>query len=124
METVAFPLQSSFVHSFAHEWIDAWNSHDLERILSHYSADVTLISPVALQRLGNSTVQGKTALRGYFRGGLEKYPDFRFDPGDVFWGVDTVALLYSSSFRTARTVEVMQLSSSGLVFRVWANYDE
>lgn len=124
MESVSFPLQPAFAHAFAHEWIDAWNSHDLDRILSHYSDEVTLISPVALQRLGNATVQGKAALRAYFHAGLQAYPDFRFDLADAFWGVDTLALLYASSFRTARTVEVMQLSPTGLVQRVWANYND
>jgi ketosteroid isomerase-like protein len=124
MNRVAFPLQSAFVQQFAEEWISAWNSHDIERILSHYADDVTLVSPVALKRLGNGTLRGKTALRDYFQGGLQAYPDFRFDLIDVFWGVDTTALLYSSSFRTARTVEVMQLASSGAILRVWANYDQ
>ena len=124
MESISFPLQSEFAHAFAREWIDAWNSLDLERILSHYSDNVTLISPVAVQRMGNGTVQGKAALRDYFRTGIAKNPDFRFDLAEVFWGVETVALVDSSSFRTARTIEVMQLAPSGLVQSVWANYNE
>ena len=32
---------------FAREWIEAWNSHDLDAILSHYATDVVLTSPVA-----------------------------------------------------------------------------
>lgn len=124
MESVAFPLEPAFARQFAREWIDAWNSHDLERILAHYSDDVTLVSPIALKRLGSATVHGKPALRDYFRAGLEAYPDFRFTLADTFSGVDTIALLYSSSFRTAQTVEVMQLAPTGLVTRVWANYNE
>lgn len=118
------PLQPAFVRRFAEEWISAWNSHDLDRIVSHYADDVALVSPVALRRLGAAIVQGKAALRAYFQAGLQDYPDFRFDLIDVFWSVDTVALLYSSSFRTGRTVEVMQFAPSGLVARVWANYNE
>ncbi len=124
MESPSFPLQAAFARQFAREWIDAWNSHDIDRILSHYADDIMLVSPVAFQRLGNSTVRGKAALRNYFQGGLDTFPDFRFDLIDVFRGVDTVALLYSSTFRTARTVEVMQFASPPLVARVWANYDE
>ena len=30
---------------FAKEWVEAWNSHELERVLSHYDDAVTLISP-------------------------------------------------------------------------------
>ena len=32
-------LSGDFVHRFAAEWIAAWNSHDLERILAHYTDD-------------------------------------------------------------------------------------
>jgi ketosteroid isomerase-like protein len=124
MESLSFPLEAAFARQFAHEWIGAWNSHDIERILSHYADDIVLVSPVAFQRFGSSTIHGKAALRNYFQGGLDTYPDFRFDLIDVFRGVDTVALLYSSTFRSARTVEVMQLASSGCVTRVWANYNE
>jgi hypothetical protein len=31
---------------FAIEWIAAWNSHDLERILGHYADDVEVTSPL------------------------------------------------------------------------------
>lgn len=30
---------------FSESWIDAWNSHDLERILAHYEDDFLLESP-------------------------------------------------------------------------------
>ena len=42
----------SRAQAFADEWIEAWNSHDLDRILSHYSDDAELLSPVAAARLG------------------------------------------------------------------------
>src|SRR5215469_1635474 len=32
---------------FARQWVAAWNSHDLDAIMSHYDADVVLTSPVA-----------------------------------------------------------------------------
>lgn len=52
MSDTAVPIQPSFAQSFASEWIDAWNAHDLERILSHYDDEVVVISPVALRLLG------------------------------------------------------------------------
>ena len=32
---------------FANHWIKAWNSHDLEAILSHYAEDIVFLSPIA-----------------------------------------------------------------------------
>ena len=80
MEDAILPLQASFAREFAQDWVDAWNSHDLERILTHYDDEVLLVSPVALKLLsGDGMVRGKAALREYFLRGLEAFPDLRFD---------------------------------------------
>jgi ketosteroid isomerase-like protein len=36
----------------ANDWIAAWNSHDLDAIMSHYEDAIELTSPVAAQLLG------------------------------------------------------------------------
>jgi predicted ester cyclase len=123
MEGSMLPLQESFARQFAQEWTDGWNSHDLERILDHYGDDVVLVSPVAMKVIGNSVVQGKAALRDYFRRGLEAFPNLRFDLSDVLWGIETVVVVYNNNVRNSKTAEVMQLSASGKVRHVWANYD-
>jgi predicted ester cyclase len=119
-------LQASFVRQFAQDWVEAWNSHDLERILSHYDDEVTLVSPVALNLLnnGNGVVQGKPALREYFTRGIEAFPNRRFDLIDVLWGVETIVVYYANNVRGSKTAEVMQLTPAGKVRRVWANYDQ
>jgi len=33
--------------AFAEHWVQAWNSHDLDAIVSHYEDDVVLVSPNA-----------------------------------------------------------------------------
>jgi ketosteroid isomerase-like protein len=30
---------------FARVWVNSWNSHDLDRILSHYTEDFEMTSP-------------------------------------------------------------------------------
>ena len=56
--------------AFSAQWIEAWNSHNVEDILSHYDDDVVFLSPVAAQRVGNGRVVGKQALRNYWSAGL------------------------------------------------------
>jgi ketosteroid isomerase-like protein len=119
------PLQASFTREFAQDWVDAWNSHDLERILDHYDDEVLLISPVALKLLGgDGMVRGKPALREYFLRGLEAFPDLRFDLIDTFWGVETIVVYYINNVRGTKTAEVMLLNAAGRILRVWANYDQ
>ncbi|MEJ8654197.1 nuclear transport factor 2 family protein [Streptomyces sp. MS1.AVA.3] len=62
---------------FAGEWVAAWNSHDLERILAHYTDDVVFASPRIVQLMCGSSgeVRGKDALRAYGGEGLRQLPD-------------------------------------------------
>jgi ketosteroid isomerase-like protein len=116
-------LSEDFVRKLAREVIDAWNSHDLERILEHYADDVTLTSPYAAERFGDPTgaVHGKPALRAYFELALKAYPELRFELVDVMWGVSSVVLYYVNQ-RGTMTGEVLELAPSGRVRRVLANY--
>lgn len=106
---------------FAREWIEAWNAHDLERILSHYSPAVELSSPVAARLTGDGSVRGKDQLRAYFQKGLELFPELRFTLLDVLAGLASVVLYYENQ-RGTRTGEFMELDGEGKVIRVVANY--
>ncbi len=43
--------------SLANHWVEAWNAHDLDLIMTHYDDAIELISPVAARLLG--TPDGK-----------------------------------------------------------------
>jgi hypothetical protein len=116
---------------FAREWIAGWNAHDLDAILSHYSEDVVLTSPIAASLLDDpsGTVRGKAALRMYFKRGLEAYPNLRFDLLDVMHGLSSVVLCYVNQ-RGTKSAEFMefgapaQSKTKAEVVRVVANYSE
>lgn len=116
-------LTEEKVKAFASHWMQAWNSHDLDEIMSHYASDVTLISPVAAKIFNNSSgmVNGKEALREYFARGLEAYPDIKFELVDVLWGLSSVVLYYVNQ-RGTMTGEFMEFDSNNKVIRVVANY--
>ncbi len=107
----------------ANHWVAAWNSHDLDSIMMHYEEAIELTSPVAAQLLGtpDGKVAGKANLRAYFQRGLEAYPELHFRLEDVLWGINSVVLYYTNQKGT-RTAELMELSASGRVARVVANY--
>jgi predicted ester cyclase len=109
--------------NLANHWVAAWNAHDLDLIMTHYEDAVELISPVAARLLGTSDgrVVGKASLRAYFQRGLEAYPELHFHLKDVLWGINTVVLYYTNQKGTC-TAEFMELSASGKVIRVVANY--
>jgi hypothetical protein len=117
-------LTEDKARTLAAHWIQAWNSHDLEAILSHYGENVVLVSPVAAKLLNDPAgmVKGKGALRAYFKRGLDAYPNLRFELVDVLWGLSSVVLYYVNQKGT-RTGEFMELDAKGEVIRVVANYN-
>ena len=108
---------------FARQWVAAWNSHDLDAIMSHYDADVVLTSPVAAKILDDpsGTVEGNAALRNYFKRGLEVYPNLHFELLDVMHGLFSIVLCYKNQKGT-KTAEFMELGKGGKIMRVVANY--
>jgi hypothetical protein len=116
-------LKEDQVHELADHWVKAWNSHDLDRIMSHYEDDVVLISPVAAKVLGDPSgkVAGKAALRSYFERALEVYPNLSFQLVDVMWGLRSVVLYYTNQ-KGSKTGEYMEIGPTGKVSRVVANY--
>lgn len=116
-------LTESQVRQFAAEWLRAWNSHDLDAILSHYAPDIVLTSPAAAKLLNQPSglVTGKLALRNYFKRGLEAYPNLAFDLLDVMWGLSSVVLYYKNQNGTT-SGEFMELDPNLKVTRVVANY--
>jgi len=117
-------LTETEVHKFANRWVEAWNSHDLDEIMSHYAPDVVLVSPVAAKILNDpsGTVRGKDALRTYFERGLKAYPNLKFEIVDVMWGLSSVVLYYVNQKGT-KTGEFMEIDASEKVVRVVANYN-
>jgi len=118
-------LTASEAHELAHDWIDAWNDHDLERILSHYSDDIVFSSPL-VRTIGasdSSAITGRAALRAYFKAALDRFPTLTFHLRTVFRGVDSVTLLYDS-VNGLLAAETMILNAQGQVSRVLAQYDK
>src|ERR1700722_19287980 len=118
-------LTEEKVRQLAVPCVQAWNSHDLAEIMSHYAEDIVLVSPVAARILNDplGTVKGKDALRAYFKKGLEAYPNLKFDLLDVMWGLSSVVLYYVNQKGT-KTAEFMEINSNGKIVRVVANYND
>jgi len=108
---------------FAADWIAAWNAHDLDMILSHYTDDVELVSPNAVRLTGDSsgTVMGKAALRDYFSRALASQSDLRFALVRIYSGVNSLCLEYERH-DNRRGAEVMEFADDGRIRRVVAHY--
>lgn len=108
---------------FADEWIESWNSHDMQRILSHYSDDFSITTPMIQKLMGESegTLYGKEAIKNYWEAALKKVPDLHFELIDIAVGVESIVLYYKSVLDT-RAMEVMHFNAEGKVNKVIAHY--
>lgn len=115
-------IERAWAEEFARDWVDSWNSHDLERVLAHYVDDFEMTSPLIVQRLGivDGTLQGKDAVRRYWAQGLESTPELRFKLIDVVVGVSSVAIVYESVTLARTVVEYIQVNEQGLGVRAEA----
>jgi hypothetical protein len=103
--------------------VSAWNSHDLDAIMSHYAPEVALTSPTAVKLLNDpsGTIKGKEAVRSYFERGLQAYPELTFELLDVMWGISSVVLCFLNQ-KSTKTAEFMEFDAQQKVVRVVANY--
>src|SRR6185369_4603976 len=109
--------------AFAGDWIAAWNSRDLDRILKHYSPNIELSSPF-VSRLINpnqNTTRGMAVLRVYITRALNAYPDLCFAFRQIYVGTESVILEYNS-VEDRQTAEMMKFDSAGLIREVYAHY--
>ncbi len=82
------------LETFADQWIEDWNSHDIERVLAHYCEDAEFRSPNAQKRVGDGVVRGREALRRYWGPALEARPTLLFHLKKVFIGHQTISIHY------------------------------
>jgi hypothetical protein len=110
-------IEKSWAQHFAAEWIAAWNAHNLERVLAHYSDDFEMRSPLIVELMGvaSGTLKGKSAIRPYWEKGLAAYPSLQFELHCVLIGVDSIAIYYRSTPKSRMVAEVLKFSDDGQI---------
>ena len=118
-------IERAWAESFAREWVEAWNSHDLERIFSHYVDDFEMSSPLIVERMKepSGVLRGKDAIRPYWTWGLQRQPPLKFEFLGVFVGVDQIGIHYRSVGRRL-AVEVLTFNAALQVTRGAAHYGD
>lgn len=109
---------------FADEWVAAWNAHDLDAVLAHYTEDFEMSSPFILQ-MGISPdgrLKGKENVRNYWEKAMVKYPDLHFDLHEVLSCMNTV-IIYYTSVNGKKAAEFFVFDEDGKVFQAMGHYN-
>jgi hypothetical protein len=115
-------LDKTFADRFATEWINAWNSHDLDRVLTHYAEDFEMSSPYIAQVAGEPSgkLKGKKAIGAYWTSALKLIPDLRFELISTLVGVNSITLYYKG--HRGMSAEVFIFGPEGKVVQAFAHY--
>lgn len=115
-------LTRQFADAFAAHWIDAWNAHDLDAILSHYADDFEMSSPMIalIAEEPSGTLRGKAAVRAYWAKALQALPTLRFELEAALLGANSITLYYKGVRGMA--AEVFVFDERGKVCKALAHY--
>ena len=116
-------MEQTFAEHFAADWIDSWNAHDLDRVLSHYEDDFEMSSPIIIQVAGepSGTLRGKSAVQAYWKKALTLIPDLKFELLSVLIGVNGITLYYKGA-QGRLVAEVFHFGQNQKVTRAVAYY--
>jgi ketosteroid isomerase-like protein len=116
------PLTKEIAQHFAEDWIASWNSHHLDRILSHYTEDLEMSSPMIVQLMGEptGTLKGKTAIGDYWTRALTRIPDLNFELTEVLVGASSLVILYRGP--RGPSAEVFWFDAQNKVYMAAAHY--
>jgi uncharacterized protein (TIGR02246 family) len=105
------------------EWIAAWNSRDLERVLKLYAEDSEMTSD-KIQALGfdsSGTLEGKAKIRIYWAKALTLLPDLQFTLIDTYVSPDSLVVFYANE-RGTKICEYLRLDAAGKIVQGSANH--
>jgi ketosteroid isomerase-like protein len=116
-------IDRAFAERFAKEWIEAWNAHDLDAILSHYADNVVFHSPrIALVMSEQiECVAGKPALARYWGKALASAADLHFAFERLYIGSDSLTIAYRNH-RSQNAAETFVFGDDSLVKESIATY--
>lgn len=116
-------ISREFAAAFSQEWVEAWNRHDIDAVLSHYADDFTMSSPYIAQiaGVGSGSLTGKAAVRAYWEAALRMMPGLRFELVQTLVGADSVTIYYRGVRGMA--AEVFFFDADLRVVRAAAHYE-
>ena len=115
--------QPSSLAALGRTWVEAWNTRDLERVLTLYDETAVMTSDriPALGFDASGTVRGKDALRAYWGKALGFVPELHFTLIDVFVSPDSMVVFYANE-RGKKICEYLRVNDAGLIVQGSANH--
>ena len=117
------PHDAARLTALGRDWIAAWNSHDLERVLALYAEDSEMTSD-KIPLLGfdaSGTLRGKPRIREYWSLALQRIPNLHFELIDVYVSPDSLVVFYQNE-RGHKICEYLRVDVDGKIIQGSANH--
>lgn len=117
-------FDKAFADRFADDWIDAWNGHDLERVLAHYTDDFEMSSPLIIKVDGepSGTLKGKEKVGAYWTKALQMNKNLHFELIATLVGVNSITLYYEGA--RGLSAEVFHFNHDRKIAKAYAHYTQ
>lgn len=101
------------------DWLNAWNSKDIDRLMNHYHDNIAFSSATVVKRWNTKSGKliGKEAVRKHFLKGFEETNHVLFELLGVLQGMEGIVLVYRKG-ALGMAADVITLDDSGLVLTV------
>lgn len=105
----------AITHAFAKDhinrWINAWNNHDLDALLSMYSEKIQFSSPKIKTIFPNrkySKLSNKKELKEYWTLALERFPNLKFEAKELIIHNDVIIFEYFAALNGVDSILVIE----------------
>lgn len=118
-------ISQQLAETLTAEWIAAWNAHDIDAVLEHYTEDFELSTPMAAKVVPETKgiIRGKEAIRDYWKKALIRIPDLHFELTKILTGVNGIVIYYTNTATGKTAAEMLQLNDAGKVDKAFVFYD-
>lgn len=115
--------EAAHLAALGRQWVAAWNSRDLERVLTLYDEDFEMTSDKipALGFDASGTLRGKANVRAYWAKALQLVPGLHFDLIDTYVSPDSLVVFYQNE-KGAKICEYLRLNAQGKIVQGSANH--
>ena len=118
-------MNATQAKDLATRWLNAANNHDVNAIMTFYSEDAILESPVVTKLMNEPSgrIKGHEQIRKYFTEAMKAFPYMSLQMIDVAWGVASFSAWYVNQ-RGSRTSAYCEVDRNGKITKNVTHYNE